>query len=166
MNTYKFEMREDKINRMIKAYGGKPVNYLVNLTQHELTKSQYTHNNEELTEVKYIGYEQEARNDVIEFLTFNEIPTKEEIERRADFLASIAINTIIQAEDLTEIPATKKYALIGGAPYLMAPLEEALKKRGIIPLYAFSKRVSVEVAQPDGSVIKTAKFVHEGYIEA
>lgn len=154
-----------KVNDMVKAYGGKPVYYMVNLTQHALTSEQYTYNNEELTVVTYKPYA-EVQNDIVEFLTFNKIPTKEEILKRADLLAIIASNTIRQAEDLSEIPATRKYALIGGAPYLMGPLEKALKEQGIQPLYAFSKRVSVETTQPDGSVIKTAKFVHEGYIEA
>lgn len=154
-----------KVNDMVKAYGGKPVYYMVNLTQHALTKEQYIYNNEELTVVTYKPYA-EVQNDIVEFLTFNKIPTKEEILKRADLLAIIASNTIRQAEDLSEIPATRKYALIGGAPYLMGPLEKALKEKGIQPLYAFSKRVSVETTQPDGSVLKTAKFVHEGYIEA
>ena len=155
-----------KVNDMVKAYGGKPVYYMVNLTQHALTKEQYTYNNEELTVVTYKAYTKEVQNDIVEFLTFNKIPTKEEILKRADLLAIIAGNTIRQAEDLSEIPATRKYALIGGAPYLMGPLEKALKEKGIQPLYAFSKRISIETTQPDGSVIKTAKFVHEGYIEA
>ena len=31
-------------------------------------------------------------------------------------------------------------------------------------LFAFSKRVSVDVEQPDGSVRKTAVFTHEGWV--
>lgn len=155
-----------KVNDMIKAYNGKPVYYMVNLTQHALTKEQYTHNNEELTVVTYKPYAKEVENDIIEFLTFNEIPTKEEISKRADLLAIIASNTIKQAENLSEIPATRKYALIGGAPYLMGALEKALKEQGIQPLYAFSQRESIEKVNPDGSVTKTAIFKHKGYIEA
>lgn len=162
MTTFNFEKREN----MIKAYNGKPTYYMVNLTQHALTKEQYTHNNEELTVVTYKPYAKEVQNDILEFLTFNKIPSKEEILKRADLLAIIASNTIKQAEDLSEIPATEKYALIGGAPYLMGPLEEALRKQGIQPLYAFSQRESVEEVNSDGSVTKTTIFKHKGYIEA
>lgn len=155
-----------KVNDMIKAYNGKPIYYMVNLTQHELTEDQFHHNGEELTVVSYKGNEKEVKNNIISFLTFNTIPTKEIIRIRAEYLANIAYNTIRQAEDLSEIPATRKYALIGGAPYLMGALEEALKQQGITPLYAFSKRESIEKVNPDGSVTKTAIFKHAGYIEA
>jgi hypothetical protein len=54
--------------------------------------------------------------------------------------------------------------MIGGAPYLMAPLEVALRAHGITPLYAFSVRESVEQTQPDGSVRKIAVFRHGGFV--
>lgn len=54
--------------------------------------------------------------------------------------------------------------MIGGAPYFMAPLETALEWRGIIPLYAFSKRECHEKRNPDGSVSKTMVFRHEGFV--
>lgn len=57
-------------------------------------------------------------------------------------------------------------AMIGGAPYLMGPLEAALKDRGIAPLYAFSERRSIEVKNEAGEVTKTAVFVHLGFVEA
>lgn len=57
-------------------------------------------------------------------------------------------------------------AMIGGAPFLMAPLEGALRTRGVIPLYAFSVRESVEEALPDGSVRKTQVFRHAGFVPA
>ena len=49
--------------------------------------------------------------------------------------------------------------MIGGAPYLMAELEMALGWVGIIPLYAFSVRVSSE---KDG--VKTSVFRHLGFV--
>jgi len=55
-------------------------------------------------------------------------------------------------------------ALIGGVPYLMAPLERALRRRGVTPLYAFSRRESREETLPDGSVRKTATFRHMGFV--
>ena len=57
------------------------------------------------------------------------------------------------------------HAMIGGAPWLMSALERALAERGIKHLYAFSRRVVIETAQPDGTVKKTALFKHEGFVE-
>ena len=58
------------------------------------------------------------------------------------------------------------HAVIGGAPYFMGPLEQALRKAGIVPLYAFTERVAVEVTNPEtGEVTKTSKFNFAGWIE-
>lgn len=56
--------------------------------------------------------------------------------------------------------------MLGGAPFLMAPLERAFVEAGWRVLYAFSRRESVEEPQPDGSVRKTAVFKHIGFVEA
>ena len=53
--------------------------------------------------------------------------------------------------------------MIGGAPYLIASLHDALVGRDIQPLYAFSKRVSVEKKE-GGEVIKTSVFKHVGFV--
>jgi len=58
----------------------------------------------------------------------------------------------IIADRAAELGATR--AMIGGAPWLMGPLERELRERGIQSLYAFSRRESVEERQPDGSVRK------------
>jgi len=55
--------------------------------------------------------------------------------------------------------------MIGGAPFLMSALEDALVIAGITPLYAFSVRESVEAEQADGSVRKVAVFRHLGFVE-
>lgn len=55
-------------------------------------------------------------------------------------------------------------AMIGGATYLMEALAKALRDCGIRPLYAFSTRVSVEQAMPDGSVRKVNEFRHLGFV--
>ena len=117
---------------------------IINLTQHAPAREQAE-----------AGVFEPADKQIVRgLLTFQELPNKEVIEERANELASIA-----------ESMGAKK-ALIGGAPYLMAPLEKALKEKGITPLYAFSKRVSVEAQLPDGSVEKKMIFRHEGFIEA
>ena len=54
--------------------------------------------------------------------------------------------------------------MIGGAPYLMAPLENVLMKNNRVPVYAFSVRESVEQIQSDGSVVKNNIFRHKGFV--
>lgn len=92
-------------------------------------------------------------------LTFGEIPAQGEIKERAEMLAELAATTIFEME----IECHK--VLIGGAPYLMGALELALKEEGLQPVYAFSERASVEITEPDGSVVKTNVFKHKGFIE-
>lgn len=91
---------------------------------------------------------------VRQLLTFDDLPSKEEIKARANALADLASSEGAKA------------AMIGGAPYLMTSLEEALKERGIAPLYAFSHREVEEVTAPDGSTKKMAVFRHLGFVEA
>ena len=57
-------------------------------------------------------------------------------------------------------------AMIGGAPYLMAELEKELWRLGIEPVYAFSRRESVESTDAEGNVTKTAIFKHIGFVSA
>jgi len=85
-------------------------------------------------------------------LTFDEAPTAEELLLRAKELACIAEESCCKA------------ALIGGAPYLMGPLENALRKKGILPVYSFSRRKSVKKTFPDGSVEKRIMFRHVAYV--
>ena len=141
------------------------MNLLVNLTQHEMTGDQYKLNNEDLVEIKFKPYNGTSRGSadyVKKLLNFNTIPSKKEIMDRAIALAAYASGLLNQAKN----EGDRLYALIGGAPYLMPPLEEALKNEGIQPLYAFSQRESVETINADGTVVKTAVFKHAGYIEA
>ena len=56
------------------------------------------------------------------------------------------------------------HCMIGGAPFLMGPLEAALLKDNRVPVYAFSVRESVEAPQADGSVRKANVFRHGGFV--
>ena len=56
--------------------------------------------------------------------------------------------------------------MISGALWLMAPLADALRAQGVTPVYAFSRRESVERMDEHGQVLKTAVFRHIGFIEA
>ena len=125
---------------------------IINLTQHELTPEQKA----------FIDIECHTdRQKVKDLLTFTKLPTKEEIYYRALDLAAIVENIIDQDEHVDLF-----LVLIGGAPYLMKPLIEELKRLEVIPVFSYTDRVSVETMQPDGSVVKTQVFKHLGYVEA
>jgi len=121
---------------------------ILNLTQHAPTPEQVAAG---------VVEPEEGKKKIQRLLTFEDLPTAEEIQERAEALARVA-----------EV-LTKEYGhdsvMIGGAPYLMSALEKALKERGIKPLYAFSKREVVEETLPDGSVKKTQVFKHQGFVE-
>ena len=121
--------------------------FILNLTQHASTPEQgcYDLQRQDLADLKRL-------------LTFQSLPTRQEILYRAAVIADLA--------DATIGDTPTRAAMIGGAPFLMGPLEAALKERGITPLYAFSVRESVDEALPDGSVRKVAVFRHRGFIEA
>jgi len=117
---------------------------VLNLTQHEVTREQLLAGVEEPP----VGIKEVVRN----LLTFDGVPTTEELKFRARALAGIARAAKVQA------------ALVGGAPFFMATLEAALLEEGIEPIYSFSQRVSVEETQPDGSVRKVSTFRHVGFV--
>jgi len=116
---------------------------IINLTQHPATAEQAAAG----------VFEPADKQKVQRLLTFNVQPVQDEIVCRAQDLAAIA------AEEKAEA------AMIGGALWLMGPLEVCLRHVGVIPLYAFSVREVVETANPDGSVSKTAVFRHRGFVE-
>lgn len=125
----------------------KVQNTILNLTRHNPTPEQIAEGVIELFP--------EYKKTVVELLTFSSLPTQEEITRRADKIAQVAI----------ELGATK--VMIGGAPYLMCQLENALKERGIEPFYSFTGSVVVETANPEtGEVTKTSVFKHLGFVPA
>jgi hypothetical protein len=122
------------------------MNAILNLTQHAASPAQI--------EAGVVDLTGELKEELTRHLTFDTLPTGSEIDRAARCIAAIASHL--------RVPA----AMIGGAPYLMGPLEAALKAVGVKPLYAFSVRESVETTLPDGRVVKTAVFRHLGFVEA
>jgi hypothetical protein len=123
----------------------------VNLTQHNATPEQVT--------AGVVDLPPERQHYLRGLLTYEEIPCAEEIRERADDIAALA-------EEAAEFFGEHVRAMIGGAPYLMSSLEDALRATGIEPVYAFSARESVEEALPDGSVRKTTVFRHVGFVPA
>ena len=116
---------------------------ILNLTQHNSTAEQAAEG----------VFEPQNKVDVQQLLTFETLPEREEIIARAEALVKIAEEEGAHS------------AMVGGAPYLMGALENALKERGIQPLYAFSVRESVEEHLPTGEVIKKNVFRHLGFVE-
>lgn len=117
---------------------------ILNLTQHPATPDQTVAGVVNLSD----------NTELKKLLTFTSLPTKADIESKAQAIAKIALDN----------GANK--AMIAGAGYLMPALERELKTVGITPLHAFSERVSVETANADGTVSKQNTFKHVGFIEA
>lgn len=140
---------------------------IINLTQHQATPEQVAAGVFDLPTI--------LRGYLSELLTFDAIPSAEEIKARANDIAIMAAMLARGADRAEEADgavaendrgALARYAMIGGAPYLMAPLEIALCDNEIQPLYAFSVRESVEQEQPDGTVRKINIFRHAGFVPA
>ena len=122
---------------------------ILNLTQHAPTTDQI--------EAGVFPHPDSRR--VQQLLTFDDVPTPFEIRQRAETLASLAYDACQDPENTL--------VMIGGAPYLMAPLETALRYYGLTPCYAFSKRVSVEKVDPITQVVtKVNEFRHSGFVLA
>lgn len=120
---------------------------VLNLTQHNATPDQ----------MQAGVVEPEGKAEIRELLTFEELPTDRHVWERACTLARLAR---VECEKLGA-----KKVMIGGAPFLMAYLQRALNLHGLDAVFAFSKRVTVEEPQPDGTVKKTQIFKHEGFVE-
>lgn len=120
---------------------------IINLTQHPATPEQLA------AGVFDVPAAFGERERLVALLTFEDLPSSEFVRQRAEGVATYPERHGAEV------------AMIGGAPFLMAPLEKALRERGIRAVYAFSRRESVEESQPDGSVRKTNVFRHVGFVE-
>ena len=118
---------------------------ILNLTQHTATPEQ----------LEAGVFEPGNKKRIQELLTFDRIPSKEQMELRARELALIAKQ---------ELGITSKAVMVGGAPYFMSTLERVLKEEGFQVCYAFSKRECIEEKQSDGSVVKKTLFKHIGFV--
>jgi hypothetical protein len=126
---------------------------ILNLTQHAATAEQAAAGVVDLEGEKLIALKA--------LLTFNRIPSGFEVQQMARAIARLAADAL--CDDAHE-GFMRSQAMIGGAPYLMGPLEMALEAKGIHSLFAFSQRVSVEEVQADGTVRKINTFRHEGFV--
>lgn len=114
---------------------------IINLTQHEATPDQIA--------AGVVEPSSSAKERIKKLLTFDELPSLDELFNRSYKLAEFA--------------ETYTYAMIGGAPYLMRNLELALEEAGVTPCYAFSVRRSEEITLPNGAVEKKVVFRHLGF---
>ena len=139
---------------------------IVNLTQHAASADQ--------TAAGVVDLCPRDRLKLSSLLTFDTLPTPEEIERRAEEIVFLGVGAmddhyeLLVFEPSVPLDASVNWvgcAMIGGAPYLMSALERACRVYGITPVYAFSVRESVEETLPDGSVRKTNVFRHAGFVE-
>lgn len=76
----------------------------------------------------------------------------EECEMRASFIAACVHNS------------GHRYAAVAGAAWLVVPLCQALRDRGITPVTSFSVRECVETPNPDGTVSLSYVFKHEAWV--
>ena len=127
---------------------------ILNLTQHKATNEQ--------VQAGVVDLPEDLREVLIDLLTFNSLPSEEEIDYRAEKIVAL-VNVSIRINGST-FTSLFYQAMIGGAPYLMAPLELALQLNHIDPLYAFSVRESIEETKLDGTVKKVNIFRHAGFV--
>jgi len=120
---------------------------IYNLTQHAPTPEQVA--------AGVVDLPEEVLLEVRELSTFLSLPDAVELRTCAARIATIAAS----------IAAPGTRCMIGGAPFFMEPLAQALRYQALQPVYAFSVRESVDQPQPDGSVRKVAVFRHGGFIE-
>lgn len=118
---------------------------ILNLTQHDnLTPEQIA--------AGVIQAQGEDREKIKQLLTFDAPPAKFQKRRRAFELALLA-------RQLCEKYGCNK-VMIGGALFLIRYLEEELENAEVDFVYSFSKRVSEDIPQPDGSVKKVSRHKH------
>ena len=126
------------------------MNKILNLTQHQATPDQIA--------AGVVDLSPELREQLQGLLTFDELPATNIIHRRIFAIRRIAI------DEAKRLGAT--HVMLGGAPYLIAMLDRVLGlgEEAPRPVYAFSRRESVEELQKDGSVKKSVVFKHAGFV--
>lgn len=116
---------------------------ILNLTQHQATKEQL--------DMGVVELPPELKEELVKLLTFETLDNTNHMLQRAQ-----AIVTIAKVARATSV-------MIGGAPFFMPILQEALLGARIYPYYAFSERVVEEIHTSDGVVKKTI-FKHQGFV--
>lgn len=132
----------------LSAHTSSQVERIWNATQHLATQEQLEHGVTDLPE--------ELRKQLTEHLTFENIPTSEELRMRSIAVVGMLMTCGVKCGDKV---------MLGGAPFFMEELSHSCREVGFVPVFAFSKRESAEQAMPDGTVRKVAIFRHLGFVE-
>lgn len=119
---------------------------ILNLTQHHATPEQLA--------AGVVNLPNDKQSQLVELLTFNDIPKNGEMYARATAILQLALS----------VDDNCNFAMIGGAPFFMSILEDTLENAGVQALYAFSARQSVETQNADGTVVKQTVFKHLGFV--
>lgn len=126
---------------------------ILNLTQDKATKDRL--------DAGVFDLPDEQQVKLKELLTFDELPTMRQLREGAAALTELAYEALYNKDDGDLVTDE---VMIGGAPFFMSYLENFLRRKGLRPLYAFSRRVSEEVVDADGTVRKISVSKHEGFI--
>lgn len=129
---------------------------ILNLTQHVASAEQI--------ENGVIEPSSDMKQLICELLTFNHIPSQEELENRAHDLSHIAAGYDINNTDDGIGELFPNAVMLGGAPFFMSTLERWCESVGVTVLYAFSERISIDSVQENGEVIKRSVFKHKGFV--
>lgn len=129
------------------------MSHILNLTQHPASPEQVAAGVVDLSDA--------GRQVLGRWLTFDSLPTADQLVERAELIAQAATGDSLSVDVLPGC----MFAMLGGAPFFMSALENALIERGITPLYAFSVRASTEETLPDGTVRKVNTFKHLGFVQ-
>ena len=129
---------------------------ILNLTQHPATAEQLA--------AGVVDLPAEARQWLQQALTFECTPSRAVLKTRAEAIVAFAIEHGVKQHAYEDAFGFGQ-VMIGGAPFFMRALEDALAAEGLQALYAFSRRVSVEKVV-DGVVVKTTEFRHENFVLA
>ena len=127
---------------------------ILNLTQHKATLEQLQQG--------VVNVHDDIHSAMVDLLTFVGLPTKAEVKEVANKLAALVQNEIINSYEKESYYINK--VMIGGAPFLMQPLANAIERMGYEVVYAFSERVSIETIGSDGTVTKVNQFKHIGFV--
>lgn len=118
-----------------------------NATQHAATADQIVQG--------VVDLPAEARTGLAKLLTFEELPTAEQLRIRSCMVVGCLLAAGAKSGDKV---------MVGGAPFFMEELSHSLRESGLIPVFAFSRRESVEQVLEDGTVRKVAVFRHLGFV--
>jgi len=125
---------------------------IINLTQHPF-------NQDQLNEFSLAGITAE-----------NIIDTNDTLKAIITFTGEIDVAVIQErAQQLSQyisqcVGDKPCLAMVGGAPFFQMAVNVACLNNNVLPLAAYSERVSVETVQADESVAKQNIFKHKGFI--